>query len=141
MKNFIKHLSLERRDKNEPIGVRIAGKILPIFGYISKEIEDVKQGILVTDIFDKNLQPRNELEKIIRDADADNVGREDFFEKSDLLMREYGITDLMKWYESSIKFMEAHEYYTESAKKLRNKKKQENLDELKRRYQEILAKA
>ncbi len=132
---------IERREKNEPIGVKIAERILPRCGYISQEIEVVKAGILVTDVYDTGLQPKNPLEMIIRDADVDNLGRDDFFEKNDLFRRELEITDLKKWYEGSIKFIEAHQFYTESAKKLRSAQKQKNFEELKRRYQEILAKA
>ncbi len=75
---------IEQYDKNEPIGARIAGKLLPKYGYFKEEIETVKDLILTTQMPQK---PQNHLQHIICDADLGNLGREDFFDKGEALRK------------------------------------------------------
>ena len=121
---------IERYNKNEAIGARIAGEVLPLCGYDPMEIDLIQKMILATEM---PANPKTHLEKILCDADVDNLGRNDFFEKNDALRREIGVNDLKGWYENSIKFMESHQFYTASAKNLRQAKKDENILELKKR--------
>ena len=67
---------VEKYDKNEPIGARLAEEILPKYGYTDHQIEQVKELIYATIIPHK---PKNKLEQIICDADLDYLGRDDFF--------------------------------------------------------------
>ena len=62
-------------DKNEPIAARMAGRILKLIGYKSSEIEKIQGMILSTDL---DREPKTHVEKILCDADLDNLGREDF---------------------------------------------------------------
>mgnify|MGYP001573528479 CR=1 FL=1 len=119
---------------NEPHGAQIASGILPSLGYSSEDLKTVKSMILSTDT---KVQPKNLLEKILKDADTDNLGRNDFFEKNTLLRKELGITDIISWYEQTIKFLKSHSYYTQTSKNLRKQKKAENLQEVKRILQEL----
>lgn len=106
---------IERYCDNEIIGAKIAAETLHIFQYSQQEIEIIKSLILATKI---PAQPKNHLESIICDADVDNLGREDFFEKNELLMRELGITNKISWYKNSINFLEIHKFYTKTAQEL-----------------------
>ena len=120
---------LEQYSKNEPIGARIVGEIYPSLGYNDKEISITQNLIIDTDI---SLKPRDRLSEILRDADVDNLGREDFFEKSDRLRRELGIDSIIDWLQGNIKFLEGHRYFTASAQELRNARKEINYQALAR---------
>ena len=118
--------------KNEPIAARMAGRILKLIGYRPEEIEKVQKMILATDLARK---PRTRLEKILCDADLDNLGREDFF-KLDSKLREgrrirgLDVSDDVKWYRGTLEVMKNHKYYTESQIKLRQEEKQKNMKKL-----------
>ena len=119
-------------DKNEPIAARIAGRILELLDYKPGEIEKVQKMILATDLAKK---PKTHLEKILCDADLDNLGREDFF-KLDSKLREgrrirgLDVSDDVKWYKGTLEVMKNHKYYTESQIKLRDEEKQKNMKKL-----------
>jgi predicted metal-dependent HD superfamily phosphohydrolase len=126
-------------DKNEPIAARMAGRILKLIGYKPKEIAKIQAMILATDL---GQAPKTLLEKIICDADLDNLGREDFF-KLDAKLREgrgargLDVSDDLKWYQGTLKIIEEHQYYTESQKKLRDKAKQKNIQKLLKKLENI----
>lgn len=71
--------------------------------------------------------PKNKMEKIICDADVDNLGRKDFFERSEEVRQEIGAPKNKKWYEGLLNFLKSQKYYTKSAQKLRNKGLKENI--------------
>jgi predicted metal-dependent HD superfamily phosphohydrolase len=119
-------------DKNEPIAARIAGRILKLLDYKPEEIEKVQKMILATDLAKK---PKTHLEKILCDADLDNLGRKDFF-KLDAKLREgrrargLDVNDDIKWYIGTLEVMENHRYYTGSQIELREEEKQKNIRKL-----------
>lgn len=118
---------LEQYHHNEPISARIATNTLPHLGYTPEETKIISDAILTT----KNpTKPKNKLEAVLCDADVDNLGRDDFFEKNEAVRNELGITDVEQWYRDTITFLMNHHYYTDTAKKLRDEKKQKNLDQL-----------
>lgn len=125
---------VEKYEHNEEIGARMAEEVLPNFGYTEKHINQIKELIYVTEIPHK---PKNKLEEIICDADLDYLGRDDFHEISDRLRRElkeHGkIENDRQWDEIQVKFLTAHKYFTKTAQETRNKKKAENLKEIKER--------
>ena len=119
-------------EKNEPIAARMAGRILKLIGYKPEEIEKVQKMILATD---PDVEPKTHVEKILCDADLDNLGREDFFQLDERLregrgMRGIDVSDDVTWYRNTLEFLEKHQYYTESQNKLREKGKQKNTREL-----------
>ena len=119
-------------DKNEPIAARMAGRILKLIGYGPDEIEKIQKMILATDLA---REPKTHIEKILCDADLDNLGREDFF-KLDAKLREgrrargLDVSDDLKWYKGTLKVIKNHQYYTESQKVLREKGKLKNIKKL-----------
>jgi len=123
---------LIRYKENEQAGAGIARGSLGIYGYAKKQIKKIARMIMPTK-FPQN--PKTLLEKILCDADVDNFGREDFFEKGELMRRELeeqGIKMSDKeWYGNTLKLLEGHSYFTDSAKKLRQERKEENIRKLK----------
>jgi predicted metal-dependent HD superfamily phosphohydrolase len=119
-------------EKNEPIAARMAGRILKLIGYKPDEIKKVQKMILATD---PDVEPKTHVEKILCDADLDNLGREDFFQLDERLregrgMRGIDVSDDVTWYRNTLEFLEEHQYYTESQNRLREKGKQKNTREL-----------
>jgi class 3 adenylate cyclase len=125
---------IERYEHNEEIGARMATELLPKYGYTEQHIKTIVELIHVTEIPHK---PINKLQEIICDADLDYLGREDFEEIADRLrieLREMGKIDSdRKWDEIQIKFLENHQYFTQTAIELRQKKKEENIQMVKDR--------
>ena len=126
-------------DKNEPIAARMAGRILKLIGFKSNEIEKVQKMILSTD---PEREPKTDIEKILCDADLDNLGREDFFKLDGKLRdgrraRGIDVSDDAKWYRSTLEIIKKDQYYTESQKKLREKGKQKNIKRLLNKLENI----
>lgn len=130
---------LERYNGNEAIGARIAAETLPDWGYSSHEIERVLDLILATELHEVDgvmlqVPGPDALKRILCDADLDNLGREDFFQVSDALRREieeHGrkLGDL-EWFSRQIVFVSQHRWFTESQRRLRQDRKEENLRSL-----------
>ncbi len=123
---------IESMQEHEKNGAKIAAQMMPEYGFSSEDIKKVQGLILATRI---PQSPANFLEKIICDADLDYLGRNDFYQISDLLGKElevYGnIKSKMEWNKLQIGFLEAHQYHTEFAVKNRQPIKEKRIAELK----------
>lgn len=123
----------EQYEHNEPIGCRIAQERLPAFGYDAEAIARICDIVMATDLRNG---ANDLLHEIIRDADLDYLGRDDFFRISGNLRKElqaHGTSFTDKdWYIYQVKFMEDHFYNTLSSKADRQTGKQKNLDQLKK---------
>jgi len=117
------------RTDNEERSAEFAREYLPKIDYSDKQAEKVAELILATKMPQK---PRNLLEKIICDADLENLGSKDFFEWSEKLREELGIQEGAGWYRGQIDFLQSHQYHTESARRLRGGGKKRNIKKLKR---------
>lgn len=119
---------VEQRVEHEEAGIRIAHQVLPDLGYSPDQLEIIGGMIRATRI---PQSPRNLLEAIMADADLDNLGREDFMDRSQALRDELAATGMIfndrDWYTNQIRFMESHVYFTESARTLRDTRKRQNL--------------
>ncbi|MGK4568968.1 HD domain-containing protein [Flavobacterium sp. 3HN19-14] len=113
---------------HEAVSCKIAGEVLPDFGYDDSEIEEICRIISATKI---PQNPKSKLEEIICDADLDYLGRDDFFILGDKLYNEMlasgAVTNRDEWNRLQIEFLQLHRYFTKTAQQLRNKKKEENL--------------
>ncbi|MGN6399883.1 MAG: HD domain-containing protein [Flavisolibacter sp.] len=80
--------------------------------------------------------PKDHLGEIICDADLDYLGRDDFEMISNNLRKEYfalGIVQTeIEWIHLQIKFIEGHNYFTQSSRENRNFKKMKHLEQLKK---------
>jgi len=116
---------------HEKYGVKLARHILPRYFYNPQQIEDVSKLIMNT----KNPpEPKTLLEMIICDADLDYLGRTDFIPVSGNLYRElkeYGkIKSIDGWNRLQIKFIENHQYFTATARNMRDVNKNKQLEKL-----------
>ncbi len=118
--------------EHEKLGCEIVEKYMLTYGFSKKDIQIVKGLIMATRI---PQTPKNHLEKIICDADLDYLGRNDFYTISNQLFKELQsfsvINNVDEWNKLQIKFLEAHQYQTEFAKKYRQPKKENRISELK----------
>lgn len=112
---------------NEEQSSEIAEKILLQIGYSSKELGSISKLILATKL---PTCPSDKIEEIICDADADNLGREDFLERGEEIRKELGIPEGKNWYQNQIEFLKKHYYYTKTAQELRGEGLQKNMKEL-----------
>ena len=117
---------------HEEASVGIAEEALPCFGYSREDISEISRLIMVTKL---PQNPKDFAEKIICDADLDYLGREDFLIHAFKLKVEWEVnkirpTTLRQWFDIQVQFLTRHTYFTASAMKLRNNRKQKNLDEI-----------
>ena len=114
---------------NEEQSVYLSKPFLEEIGYNTGQIEAVSGIIMATKL---PTNPNTLLQKIICDADVDNLGRSDFFEKGDKLRQEFGVEDRKAWLKQSLGFVKDHEFYTESARSLRSEGLKANIEQLNR---------
>ena len=123
---------------NEEFGAGLVGSVLPNFEY---SVEDVIAIAGVIRATQWPQRPHSLLEQIGCDADVANFGRDDFFDANLRLWEEgkfYGSDlTLHQWYSKTLLFVGSHNYFTKSASLKWNRKKAENVDELKRRIEEV----
>jgi class 3 adenylate cyclase len=114
-------------DDHEYQGTLLAQEMLPAYGYSDEQIERICGVIMSTRLPPR---PSNILEQIICDADLDYLGRSDFIPVSNTLFEEMKaqnkITNLNDWNRMQVKFISGHQYFTATARSLRevNKKLQ-----------------
>jgi predicted metal-dependent HD superfamily phosphohydrolase len=117
---------------NEIEAIKIAQKILPKMGYSENQIR------IIADCIASTALPQSATtihQKILCDADLDYLGRDDYYEISDKLYKEwinFGLLkeDIYYWTQVQIKFLNAHQYFTDSAIKLRKNNKERRIIEL-----------
>ncbi|MBN2145597.1 MAG: HD domain-containing protein [Candidatus Aureabacteria bacterium] len=117
---------------NEKDAVEMIRPKLPVFGYTDGQIEQISRMILATAI---PQNPRSLPEKILCDADLDNLGRDDFFKNTQAIWKElcsFGVaTGEKEWYLNTLSLIQSHCYFTETARQLRNRGKEKNIAQLK----------
>ena len=124
---------IRQRQDHESISIQLAEQALPAFGYSEADVAVVRGIIQATRL---PQTPTTLLERIMADADMDDLGHKDFWKRSADIRKEldlYGIkyTDV-EWYTYQLDLLQSHSYFTESARLLRNTLKQEHLLEVKR---------
>ncbi len=118
--------------KHEIYSTRIAREILPRFNFTVSEIEAVNQLIMATEM---SFVPKLLMEKIIKDADLDYLGRADFIPLSEKLWEEVihfnGKMSQREWNIKQYDFLSKHIYYTNTARSLRQVNKEIQLKKIK----------
>jgi class 3 adenylate cyclase/ligand-binding sensor domain-containing protein/predicted metal-dependent HD superfamily phosphohydrolase len=127
----------QQYEHNESIGVELAQKILPDFGYSDLHIQTVSELIFATEVPHK---PLNKMQEIMCDADLDYLGTDDFETISQKLKRELmekgKITSDRHWDEVQVPFLENHRYFTPTSIASRGPKKDQNLAAVRQRLEE-----
>lgn len=123
---------------HEEAGVDLAKEILPSFDYTEEQIKNISELIMVTKLPPK---PKNLLEQIMCDADLDYLGRVDFIPVSGNLFRELTEHEIIEnninnWNQLQISFISKHQYFTETAKKLRDVNKNNQLEAIRKLVEE-----
>ena len=109
----------------------IAREMLPQYGYSPDQVERICSVIMATKLPPK---PSNLLESIICDSDLDYLGRSDFIPVSNTLFEELKAQNKMgslnDWNKLQIKFISGHQYFTKTARNLREVNKQLQIERL-----------
>jgi len=126
---------LQQYDKNETIWARLAEEWLKQQWYPEDKIDIVKQIILATELGSPTI---TKLEEIIKDADMDNLWRDDFFELEVALRNELKNIKWIKFtdkerYDRISSYIQNFHFFTKTQKKERDKKLEENKKELKKK--------
>ncbi len=107
-------------DNHEIRSVEYAREILPLYRFKEGQIDAICDLIMATKL---PPGPSSLLEKIICDANLDHLGRADFLIQSDRLFQEYLLNKKIRnkkdWNLRQVELLENHEFYTETARKLR----------------------
>lgn len=117
---------------HELLGIKLARETLPRYEYSEAQIDKICDLIFATHL---PPNPQNILEGIICDADLDYLGRVDFVPVSKMLFKElvdYGVIedDVDNWNALQIEFISGHQYFTNSAKELRDVNKYKQLENI-----------
>ncbi len=120
-------------DNNEPIWAKIAKNYLKSILYPNDRIDEIERIILATSPEYK--VPQDKYEEIIKDADMDNLWRDDFQDKNDKLRQEIEEIKHIKindpdWKHASVELLKEYKYRTNSQQTERNQKKIENLKKM-----------
>jgi predicted metal-dependent HD superfamily phosphohydrolase len=114
--------------------------------FIDKEKLDIKRIELISSLIlatKMGHKPTSDLEKIITDADCAHLGDKSFENKTELLRKEWGITENKEysdteWITENINFLtKTHQYYTDFALKNWSKGKEKNLAKLLKRLNKL----
>jgi class 3 adenylate cyclase len=118
-------------DNHEYHGTVIAREILPKYNYSPEQIEKICAIIMSTKL---PPQPTNLLEDIICDSDLDYLGRSDFIPVSNTLFEELKAQNKMgslnDWNKMQVKFISGHQYFTKTARSLREVNKQLQIERI-----------
>jgi hypothetical protein len=118
-------------DNHEYHGTVIAGEMLPKYNYSPEQIEKICAIIMSTKL---PPQPTNLLEDIICDSDLDYLGRSDFIPVSNTLFEELKAQNKMgslnDWNKMQVKFISGHQYFTKTARSLREVNKQLQIERI-----------
>ena len=118
-------------DNHEYHSTVLAREMLPFFNYDQEQIERICSIIMATKL---PPNPKNLLEKIICDSDLDYLGRSDFIPVSNTLFEELKACKKMgsinDWNKIQVKFISGHQYFTKTARRLREVNKQLQIERI-----------
>jgi adenylate cyclase len=118
-------------EDHEYHGTQIARKMLPDYNYTPEQIDRVCSIIMATKL---PPSPRDLLESIICDSDLDYLGRSDFIPVSNSLYEELKAQNKMnsinEWNKMQVKFISGHQYFTPTARSLREVNKQLQIERI-----------
>ena len=119
-------------DDHEYQGTLLVREMLPAYGYSQEQIERICRIIMSTKLPPR---PGDLLEQIICDSDLDYLGRSDFIPVSNTLYEELKaqdkITSLNDWNKLQVKFISGHQYFTGTARRLREVNKKLQIERIK----------
>lgn len=124
-------------DEHEYHGCQLVKEYLPKYGYEEEQIERICEVIMATKM---PPQPKDLLQQIICDSDLDYLGRSDMIPVSNTLYKELKeqnkIGTLNDWNKLQVKFISGHQYFTNTARSLREVNKQKQIERIKELIEE-----
>ena len=118
-------------DDHENMSCMNAREILPEYYYTTSQIDTICELIMATKLPPK---PQNKLEEIMCDADLDYLGRSDMIPVSNTLFLELKersmIGSLKDWNKLQMRFITGHQYFTLTARNLREVNKQAQIERI-----------
>jgi adenylate cyclase len=118
-------------DNHEDLGCGLTREFLPKYGYTQGQIDKICEIIMATKLPPR---PKNLLEAIICDSDLDYLGRSDMIPVSNTLFKELKeqnkITSFNQWNKLQVKFISGHQYFTKTARNLREVNKQKQIERI-----------
>jgi class 3 adenylate cyclase len=118
-------------DNHEYFSCLVAREMLPEYYFTTAQIDMICDLIMATKLPPR---PGNKLERIMCDADLDYLGRSDMIPVSNLLFMELKerskIKSLKDWNSMQVKFISGHQYFTETARNLREVNKQLQIERI-----------
>lgn len=122
---------LQSFQEHEQAGCVIARKQLPRFGYSNKQIERICEMIIATRI---PQSPTSDLARILCDADLYYLGQDDFYSTGRTLFHEFRergiVNNEEEWNRLQLRFLESHQYFTQTAIERRSNRKAQHLAEV-----------
>jgi class 3 adenylate cyclase len=119
-------------DNHEYHGTVLVKEYLPAYGYNEEQINTICETIMATKL---PPQPKTLLQQIICDSDLDYLGRSDMIPVSNTLYKELKeqnkIGTLNDWNKLQVKFISGHQYFTKTARQLREVNKQSQIERIK----------
>lgn len=114
---------------HEELSAQMAAEVLPRFGYNREDIHVITGLIMATRL---PQTPHTRMEQIIADADLDVFGQIEFPRKNQALRDEMAAFNRRysdrEWFRTQIDFLQAHTYFTDSARRANDAQKTRNLD-------------
>jgi adenylate cyclase len=118
-------------DNHEYYSTELAREMLPLYNYTTEQIDRICSIIMATKLPPK---PKDLLENIICDSDLDYLGRSDFIPVSNTLYEELKAQNKMgslnDWNKMQVKFISGHQYFTRTARSLREVNKQLQIERI-----------
>lgn len=118
-------------DNHEFYSTQLAREMLPKYNYTPRQIDRICSVIMATKLPPK---PTDLLENVICDSDLDYLGRSDFIPVSNTLYEELKeqnkIGSLNDWNKIQVKFISGHQYFTSTARSLREVNKQLQIERI-----------
>jgi len=118
-------------DNHEFYGAELVREMLPKYSYTTEQTDRICEIIMATKLPPR---PKNLLEDIICDSDLDYLGRSDFIPVSNTLYEELKaqnkIGTLNDWNKIQVNFITGHQYFTNTARSLREVNKQLQIERI-----------
>lgn len=118
-------------DNHEYQGTLMAREMLPKYNYTPEQIDSICEAIMATRM---PPNPKNLIESIMCDSDLDYLGRTDFIPVSNTLYEELKaqnkIGTLNDWNKLQVKFISCHQYFTQTARSLREVNKKQQIERI-----------
>ncbi|HKJ06751.1 MAG TPA: HD domain-containing protein [Flavobacteriaceae bacterium] len=129
-------------ENHEAESIKIAENFLLNTNVKKETIQQIAHIILATKM---PQTPKNKLEQIMCDADLYHLGTDSFNVKSNILRKEWELTNVItfteeEWLKNNVLFLKNHSFFTNYAKHNLALKKQQNLQQAKQDLKAYIAK-